>query len=215
MFKRILLSILILASVNASAQEVKEQERTSGNMGPRFPEANLAHIGLVNPEPFRDDSLKFGRFSDGNNVGVGELAKRVAFSSHLSVVAALRGPVSGVVSWRPEPEMAWIATRRVVASVQNAQSWRDGAVGKLPGNSMSLTCTSKPEGSIPTTVSARGPKPTLVRSSDENLAPKAFRQSFFDGKIPSSHDDLLGVVAVRDDAGLNPRLVPSILAPRS
>lgn len=108
---------------------------------------------------------------------------------------ALGGHVCIVVEVCTEPKVSRIATQSDITGVANAHAFVDWTMGQLPSHPMSLdSVSSSREAAVSVgSVKGCGPKPTLVKTDDIYLGPKAL----FKSKIPSSHDDLQSVVGVR------------------
>lgn len=87
----------------------------------------------------------------------------------------LKDSVSGIFSISAQPKMRRVATRRIVASVTNEQSFWDNSIGVFPCDSMGRGITAAPDTSAPVAVGIAVPLPfpALIWSSPVNKCPES------------------------------------------
>lgn len=171
-----------------------------------------ADAGLMHTELKRYGGLRLSRsncVADGADVGLCELGVLVLDASGDSLrtepigmpvpsqqafgvksgavsiagsIASLCNHVSDVVQIRSQEEVGGIATCRIVAAMEDAESGRDVPESQCPRDAMRSAVGSEPELTVSVLESARQPRPALARSLTVNPRPEPF-----DARLPVSH----------------------------
>jgi hypothetical protein len=227
-----MLSLVLASSLWLAASEAGA--RVDSQMRPVLSSTYCGYSAPCDPEPTGDGLLSPGCIPDCYDVFVSELGEPVGLAPYRS---PLCDHVSRIVGITPNEDMARVNASPDIAPVEGSHPWRDGTILHLPRKTVGEPhSTLNPEMSVTVMSEDSGPKPAFVRTRLNDLRPESFWSLSFsepdetpvrakglsalamserlaagftnDGRLSSSHDDLLVVDWLGTRAGSKPSRAP-------